>query len=208
MKKNIFTLIGIGLITGALMWTLVQASGVSINRTPSISDDGTTVSLLSTGPNVIGTTGAQDLRFQTNSANRWEIDGEGNGGAGSLIPITDDSHDVGSSARSVREIFVLKVARRRTATALGVAATTFAATTDYHNVTGDAGTNTIATITGGRQGRIMLLTFVDSLVTITDDNTHAANSVDLSAAFTSADDTTLTLLNDGVSWYEISRSVN
>ena len=48
--------------------------------------------------------------------------------------------------------------------------------------------NTIATITGGVNGQHLTLIFVDGLVTITDDNTHGANSVDLSA-FTSADDT-------------------
>jgi len=75
-------------------------------------------------------------------------------------------------------------------------------------VTGDAGGNTIATITGGVAGQLVTLIFVDALVTISDDNTHAANSVDLSAAFTSADDTTLQLAFDGTSWYEVSRSVN
>jgi hypothetical protein len=75
-------------------------------------------------------------------------------------------------------------------------------------VTGDAGGNTIATITGGISGQELILIFVDALVTITDDNTHAANSVDLSAAFTSADDVVLKLVFDGTSWYEVSRSIN
>lgn len=75
-------------------------------------------------------------------------------------------------------------------------------------ITGDAGANTIATITGGIDGQFLCLLFVDALVTITDDNSHAADSVDLSAAFTSADDTVLLLKYDGTSWYEVSRSVN
>lgn len=33
-------------------------------------------------------------------------------------------------------------------------------------------------------------------------------TVDLSAAFTSADDTVLQIIYDGTSWYEVSRSVN
>ena len=91
---------------------------------------------------------------------------------------------------------------------LGAAATTFAIASTSIEVTGDAGTNTIATITGGIAGQFLALQFVDALVTITDDNTHAADSVDLSAAFTSADDTMLLLWYDGTSWYEVSRSVN
>jgi hypothetical protein len=91
---------------------------------------------------------------------------------------------------------------------LGVAATTFAVSSDLMTVTGDPLGNTIATITGGVSGQSLILIFVDVLVTITDDNTHAADSVDLSAAFTSADDTVLHLVYNGVSWLEVSRSVN
>ncbi len=75
-------------------------------------------------------------------------------------------------------------------------------------MTGDAGGNTVTTITAGVTGQTLTLLFVDTDVTITDDNTHAANTIDLSAAFVSADDTTLQLLFDGTSWYETSRSVN
>jgi hypothetical protein len=91
---------------------------------------------------------------------------------------------------------------------LGAGATAFAVTSNVMTITGDGGGNTIATITGGLSGQRLTLIFVDALVTITDDNTHAANSVDLSAAFTSADDTVLELVFDGTSWYEVSRSVN
>lgn len=96
----------------------------------------------------------------------------------------------------------------KTSTTLGVAATTFAATTSFVVLTGDAGTNTISTITGGVEGQTLTILFVDALVTITDTDAHTADTVDLSAAFTSADDTTLTLIYDGTSWYETSRSVN
>jgi hypothetical protein len=91
---------------------------------------------------------------------------------------------------------------------LGVGATTFAITSNVHTITGDGGGNTVATITGGVDGQILTLIFVDANVTITDDNTHGADSIDLSGAFTSADDTVLQLVYDGTSWYEISRSVN
>jgi hypothetical protein len=91
---------------------------------------------------------------------------------------------------------------------LAAAVTTFAVTGAFAVVTGDAGANTIATITGGRTGQRLALLFVDALVTVTDDNTHAANSVDLSAAFVSVADITLELIHNGTSWYELSRSVN
>ena len=50
---------------------------------------------------------------------------------------------------------------------------------------------------------------LDGLVTIVDDNTHAANTIDIVGANTTfADDATLTLIFDGTSWYELTRSVN
>jgi len=91
---------------------------------------------------------------------------------------------------------------------LGVGVTTFAIGSNVMTITGDGGGNTIATITGASRATMLTLIFVDANVIITDDNTHAADSVDLSAAFTSADDTTLQLIYDGTSWYETSRSVN
>lgn len=93
---------------------------------------------------------------------------------------------------------------------LAAAATTFNADSTLIEVTGDGGGNTIATIAGSLAyaGSRITLLFVDANVTITDDNTHASNSIDLSASFTSADDTTLELVHDGTSWYEVSRSVN
>ena len=87
-------------------------------------------------------------------------------------------------------------------------ATTLSATNNLMIIHGNKGGNTITTITGAMNGQILILIFVDTYVTITDDNDHAANSVDLSAAFTSADDTVLQLVFDGISWYEVSRSPN
>jgi len=91
---------------------------------------------------------------------------------------------------------------------LGVGVTTFAVTANGMTVTGDGGANTLATITGVTNGGFLTLTFVDGLVTITDDDFHNADSIDLNASFTSADDVVLRLEHDGVSWYEVSRSVN
>lgn len=91
---------------------------------------------------------------------------------------------------------------------LGSSVTTFAVTRNYVRVTGDGGANTIATITAAAIGLPYVFEFVDALVTITDNDAHDVNSVDLSAAFTGADDTILTLAHNGVSWYEVSRSAN
>lgn len=91
---------------------------------------------------------------------------------------------------------------------LGVGVTTFAVNSNVMMITGDGGGNTLATITGAEDGALLTLIFVDGNITITDDNTHGADSIDLSAAFTSADDTVLQLVYDGTSFYEISRSTN
>ena len=91
---------------------------------------------------------------------------------------------------------------------LGAGVTTLAITSNVLVLTGDGGGNTIATFTGGVAGQLLTIIFVDGLVTITDTDAHTANTVDLSAAFTSADDTVLQLVFDGTSWYEVSRSVN
>lgn len=93
-------------------------------------------------------------------------------------------------------------------TTLGAGAATLAITRDIVVLTGDGAGNTLTTITGGITGQVLRILFVDGLVQITDDNTHAANTVDLSAAFTSADDMVLTLFFDGTSWYECGRSPN
>ena len=95
------------------------------------------------------------------------------------------------------------------AVTVAAAATTFAVDSNYVKVTGDAGGNTVSTITGGVSGQLLVLEFQDVLVTIANDNTHAANTIDLVAGNTTfADDATLTLIFDGTSWYEIGRSVN
>jgi hypothetical protein len=91
---------------------------------------------------------------------------------------------------------------------LAAAATTLAIYSDLVVLTGDGGGNTLSTITGGVTGQKITLLFVDANVAITDTAAHTTDTVDLSAAFTSADDTILQLIYDGTSWYETSRSVN
>lgn len=269
MKKNFFSFIGIGLITGVAMWGLVQASGVQVNNTPSIVDDGTTITFNSsiatniptaadnvTGASV-GTTGGQggdcatcggetspgggasliggrggagdgsdpgglggSVTVRGGPGGTDNGGGGGNGGAANISGgqatggANNGAVNIGTTFPGVVTIGGTSVSVNAPqggtdgSISLGPAATAFASTRNFQTITGDGGGNTIATITGAPTGMKTTLLFVDALVTVTDDNTHAADSVDLSAAFTSADDSTLTILYDGTSWYEISRSVN
>lgn len=91
---------------------------------------------------------------------------------------------------------------------LGVAATTFIVQGNKMEITGDGGANTIATITGGIDGMTLTLTFVDALVTITDNNTSTANTINTSTSFTSTANDIMILEFKSGSWREASRSVN
>lgn len=92
--------------------------------------------------------------------------------------------------------------------ALGAGATTLAVTSNTATVTGHGGGNILATITGGISGMLLTLIFTDANVTITDTAAGTADTVNLSAAFTSAANTTLTLRHNGTKWFEVARSVN
>ena len=94
-------------------------------------------------------------------------------------------------------------------TTLGVGDITFAITSNIIQLTGDGGANVLGTITSAGVG-IYTIIFVDGLITVTDTDVAAAGTIDLlgSSDLTSADDTTLTLIFDGTSFYEVSRSVN
>ena len=92
---------------------------------------------------------------------------------------------------------------------LATGVTTYAVTSRVVTLTGD-GAATIGTITGANAG-IYTFIFVDANITITDTDEAVANKIDLAETatdFTSADDTTLTLVYNGKSWFEVSRSVN
>ena len=104
--------------------------------------------------------------------------------------------------------YIADTTGKKTSITLASGATTFARTSTFMVVTGDAGANTIGTITSGQEAQELTLLFVDGLVTVTDTAGHTADTVDLSASFTSADDAILKLIYDGTSWYEVSRSVN
>ncbi len=97
--------------------------------------------------------------------------------------------------------------RNRVQLTIIAGATSFAVASDYLVLTGAAAV-TIATIIGGKEGMILTLEFTDTNVTITDDATAAADTVNLSAAFTSSANDTMQLIYNGTSWREISRSVN
>ena len=93
---------------------------------------------------------------------------------------------------------------------LATGVTTYAVTSRVVTLTGDGAANTIGTITGANAG-IYTFIFVDANITITDTDVAAADKIDLAETatnFTSAEDTTLTLVYNGKSWFEVSRSVN
>lgn len=90
---------------------------------------------------------------------------------------------------------------------IGTSITTFPVISNFMRLTA-VGSETIATITNAQSGTVLYLSFNNSNVTITDDNSGTADTIDLSAAFTGAADTILTLIYDGTSWLEVSRSVN
>lgn len=86
-------------------------------------------------------------------------------------------------------------------------ATSFDVASSYMVLTGAAAV-TIATIKGGREGMTLTLQFTDANVTITDTATGAADTVNLSAAFTSTANDVLQLLHDGISWREVGRGTS
>lgn len=83
---------------------------------------------------------------------------------------------------------------------VGASATTFAISRNVQIVDCDAGGNTVATITGGDDGVVAHLIFVDASCTITDSDDGAADTVDLPANVTSAADLVLCIVHNGTSW--------
>lgn len=125
----------------------------------------------------------------------------GSGGILTIEPLT-------STTTPTSVAVVGKLATTATAVTLGAAATTFAVASNVVTVTGDAGANTVATITGGVSGQILTLILADALVTVTDNATGTANTINLSAAFVSTANDVLSLVFNGTSWREVARSVN
>lgn len=148
--------------------------------------------------NFIGTSNSGSITYMEDE-DRFDFDND-------VDVIADLTAGTITSDATIKATTMLGNVAQQTIT-LGVGVTTFGVTSNVIQVTGDGGANTIATITGAGVGTYTFI-FTDANVTITDTPGHAANTIDLSAAFTSADDTVLMLVFDGTSFYEISRSTN
>lgn len=96
---------------------------------------------------------------------------------------------------------------RKDSLTIAVGATSFDVSSNFMVLTG-AGGVTIATIKGGYEGQTITLLFTDANITVTDTGTGAADTVNLSAAFTSTANDILELKYNGTSWFEVGRSVN
>ncbi|MDE2104271.1 MAG: hypothetical protein KGL39_43945 [Patescibacteria group bacterium] len=107
-------------------------------------------------------------------------------------------------------LFVGGIASQASTVTLGVGATAIPITSNTVTVTGDAGGNTIATMTGGLSGQVVTLIFADANVTITNNGASlSANQFDLSASFTSALHKSLTVVKAAAGyWVETARSSN
>lgn len=96
-------------------------------------------------------------------------------------------------------------------TAVANGATSITLTKNYMRISQSSGTSTISTITGGQFGVLLIIETLTTGLTITDDDTHTADTVDLDSTlgdFVSADDHLLYLIHNGTNWHEISRSQN
>ena len=119
-----------------------------------------------------------------------------------------DPESVGALMDFLEKNFPSYLARsRKDSLTIPSGATSFDVSSNYMVITGAAGV-TIATIKGGYEGQIITLEFVDTNITITDTATGAADTVNLSAAFTSSANDTMQIIYNGTSWREVCRSVN
>ncbi|MBI5071657.1 hypothetical protein HZB93_02055, partial [Candidatus Falkowbacteria bacterium] len=177
-----FTTAGVGRgyigSAGILFDSLYSNNAVTVTLKGTVADGATAVGTTIGSYNTLSTAGAKIASFVNNTTEKAYISKDGT--FGSVLG----------------------------AVTLAAAATTFAAAGNVMTITGDAGGNTIATITAGVTGQTLILKFVDALVTITDTAAATANTINLSAAFTSTADDTMTLMFDGNKWFETSRSIN
>lgn len=104
------------------------------------------------------------------------------------------------------------VATEPAALTLGVGVATFAVKSDVMKMTGDGAGNTITTITGGLNGQRLTLIFADGLISLQNDDTHAADTIDLPGSSgtpqAQPQDTVVGLVYDGISWFGMYRSTN
>lgn len=89
------------------------------------------------------------------------------------------------------------------------AATAIAVTRNVHTVD-CVGAETITTATGGRLGMLLTLIFETDadVCTLTDTAAATADTFNLSAAFASTTNDTISFVHDGTKWLEIGRGVN
>jgi hypothetical protein len=188
-----------------------NASGAMRFYTGGVADANERIRILSGGNVGIGTTAA-DKALEVNLGTTSHLRLTYNDGNGSAANYVDYGTSSGGNATIAPSSGIVAVTGRVGTTTqsltLGAAATTAAVTSNVVKITGDAGGNTLGTITGGTSGMELTIIFVDALVTITDDGSATANTVNLSAAWTSTAGDTLTLIFDGTSWFETGRSVN
>lgn len=87
--------------------------------------------------------------------------------------------------------------------------TTFAVDSNCVTLTSDGVGNNVTTITGGINGQILTLIFVDALVVLIDDNNHGFDTLDLTGNLNPAADTVLQLIFNGNNWFQVAApSVN
>ncbi len=128
----------------------------------------------------------------------------------SFRPIANGAGILGGPSKNWKRAHLQVVATISVGATLGVGATTFPATNDVIEITGDGGGNNISTINGGTDGQRITIIFRDGLVTMVDTAAPAAGTLSLSGGGNwnpNAQDT-LELVFDGTSWYEMTRSAN
>ena len=170
-----------------------------------------------TGLNILGTTtptAKLEIYSRNNSTNAIYVNQDVSGADSSVVVLPNGNLGLATTSPSqklhvVGNSLIDGLASSGTqSTTLAAAATALAVTKSFIILDGDAGGNTLATITGGISGCEITIKFIDASVTITDDDTGTANTVNLSAAFTSTANDVVGLIFDGTSWFESSRSVN
>jgi hypothetical protein len=196
------TTAGYGATTGGSINLSSNAGGYggSLDMSASVSNGGGNIDTHSGGGSINTSNGGGDITTNGNGS-------IGLGTTANRITLVGTTASNGKTATFPNVTGTVVVASVP-ATTLGSGATTLAVASIVVKLTGDAGGNTIGTITGGISGMSLVIIFVDALVTITDTDTPTANTVNLSAAFTSSANDTLSLVYDGNKWFETARSVN
>lgn len=127
-----------------------------------------------------------------------------NAASGQVINIRNNNSTLGTISGTTLQWTAAAVAEEHSTTTLAAAAASFsAASRNIITLTGDAGGNTITSITGGTEGQRIIIVFTDALVTLSD-----ASTLKLNGGFTSSADDTITLVYTGTNWFEVARSVN